>query len=469
MTLTLKIENYDVLEDGGPAQITVQGAGLTAGRGGTMDWVLPDPGRHISTRHFEVAFSNGAYFLTDVSTNGIFLKGQPYRLQGPHQIADNDRFQVGHYIVVASLGGSMPASAPAPSAFQPAPSPAAQAPLGGGDADPWSLGPSSHAPIDPSPRADHSAFEDFSSEFIVNPDPIAPPPMPPRAPDPAPQAAPHMPADAGASPFGAHTHIPGPAQTPPAAPLQSPPGQAPSASPFGAPPAGPSAAPQPEPPQPAAPGMAPAQPFQAPAPAPAAAPLASAGDPAAFARAFCEGAGLSPDLANSADSIAMARELGRTLRVATQELMALLQDRASAKQFTKSGDRTMMGATANNPLKFLPTPDQALTAMFLQPKDGFMHGADGLAEAFGDVRLHQSAVFAAIQPALAKLLMDISPEAIEEKSGSGLLGAGRKGKAWETFVERWDAKVEPHENGMLDVFLAHFAEAYAAAIANARQ
>lgn len=449
MTLTLKIENYDVLEDGGPAQVTVQGAGLTAGRGSSMDWVLPDPGRHISTRHFEIAFSNGAYFLTDVSTNGIFLKGQPYRLQGAHQIAENDRFQVGHYIVVAMLGGGAPAAPPPPSAFQPAPS--APAPMGG-DADPWSVGPASHAPIDPSPRADSSAFEDFSSEFIVNPDPIAPPPLPPRAPEPAPMAAPQAP---GASPFGAHTHVPGHVQSP-ATPAQVPSGIAPpqpapvpSASPFGA----------------AAPG-GPAQP--AAAPAPIAAPAAPVADPTAFARAFCEGAGLSPDLASSADSIEMARELGRTMRVATQELMALLQDRASAKQFTKSGDRTMMGATANNPLKFLPTPDQALTAMYLQPKDGFMHGADGLAEAFGDVRLHQSAVFAAIQPALAKLLVDISPEAIEEKSGSGLLGAGRKGKAWETFVERWDAKVEPHENGMLDVFLAHFAEAYAAAIANAR-
>lgn len=465
MTLTLKIENYDVLEDGGPAQITVQGSGLTAGRGGTMDWVLPDPGRHISTRHFEISFSNGAYFLTDVSTNGIFLKGQPYRLQGPHQIANNDRFQVGHYIVVALLGGSMPAAPTPPSAFQPAPSAPAAAPIGG-DADPWSLGPSSHTPIDPSPRADNSAFEDFASEFIVNPDPVAPPPLPPRAPEPAPMAAQPAPS---ASPFGAHTHFPGHEQAaapaafaPPAAspaPQPTPgavPGQAPSASPFGAAPAAPQPAPAPAP---------------APAQAPAAIPPAAApgADASAFMRAFCEGAGLSPDLASSANSLEVARELGRTMRVASQELMALLQDRASAKQFTKSGDRTMMGATANNPLKFLPTAEQALTAMYLQPKDGFMHGADGLAEAFGDVRLHQSAVFAAIQPALAKLLSDISPEAIEEKSGSGLLGAGRKGKAWETFVERWDAKVEPHENGMLDVFLAHFAEAYAAAIANAQK
>jgi type VI secretion system protein ImpI len=35
-----------------------------------------------------------------------------------------------------------------------------------------------------------------------------------------------------------------------------------------------------------------------------------------------------------------------------------------------------------------------------------------------------------------------------------------KARAWETFVQRWDAKTEAHENGMLDVFLMYFSEAY---------
>ena len=51
-----------------------------------------------------------------------------------------------------------------------------------------------------------------------------------------------------------------------------------------------------------------------------------------------------------------------------------------------------------------------------------------------------------------------------------MLGGGaNKKKAWDTYVERWDAKAGKHENGMLDVFLANFAESYAAAVAAARK
>ena len=156
------------------------------------------------------------------------------------------------------------------------------------------------------------------------------------------------------------------------------------------------------------------------------------------------------------------------MQQAAAELMALLQDRAAAKQFTRGGDRTMMGAANNNPLKFLPDPAQALEVMFLQPRDGFLTGGEGMTAALKDVKTHQMAVFAAIQPALIKLLEDLSPEAIEEATGAGLLAGGRR-KSWDEFVKRWDAKAANTENGMLDVFLRHFAESYAAAVAASRE
>jgi predicted component of type VI protein secretion system len=88
----------------------------------------------------------------------------------------------------------------------------------------------------------------------------------------------------------------------------------------------------------------------------------------------------------------------------------------------------------------------------------------------GDVRLHQAAVFAAIQPALARLLSDLAPEAIDDGGESaGMFGGQNKKRLWEIYVERWDAKAAAHENGMLDVFLSHFAESYAAAVDAARR
>ena len=205
--------------------------------------------------------------------------------------------------------------------------------------------------------------------------------------------------------------------------------------------------------------------------APSAAPTAAdKATPQAFLRAFCEGAGLPIDKLGNLMPETFAHELGRTMRIVASELMALLQDRATTKRFTKGGDRTMIGATNNNPLKFLPDAGQALEVMFLSPRDGFLKGGDGVASGLADVRLHQMAVFAAIQPALIKLLSDLAPEAIDDGSGGGLLGGGgNKKKAWDTYVERWDAKAGKHENGMLDVFLANFAESYAAAVAAARK
>lgn len=169
------------------------------------------------------------------------------------------------------------------------------------------------------------------------------------------------------------------------------------------------------------------------------------------------------------DPLELARELGQSLRVTTEELKALLGARAATKQFVKSGSRTMMGQTDNNPLKFMPDALQAMDVMYLNPRPGYLNGTSTLVEAFGDIKRHQTAVYSAIQPALARLLEDLSPEAIEKRTGGAasklaVVGGGKKSRNWEVFVERWDAKTHPYENGMLDVFLAYFAEAYDASI-----
>ncbi len=483
MTLTLRIQNYDVLQDGGPTFITVDKRGLHAGRSSSMDWVLPDPQRMISSHHFDIDYANGGYWMTDKSTNGVFLDGQRHRLEGAYQLKNGDRFQVGHYFVVVSLDGGGQAAAAPPAAAQPAPSYSDAA-------DPWSVDAPPSAPINPMPTPEPRRFEDFSGEFIGNPSPVAPA----AAPSPfgaAPAASPFGadPVAAAASPFGAAPAASGSpfGAAAPAAASGSPfGGAAPAASgsPFGAPPAAPSPfgaapppaaapvafgssdgafSPTPAPAPVAAPIAAPAAPPLAAAAPPAAATPTSAGNAQAIVRAFCEGAGLNPDAHLNMNAETLARELGKTMRVAASEMMNLLHDRATTKKFTKGGDRTMLGASDNNPLKFLPDSTQALEVMFMKPRDGFLKGGEGMAAAFADVRRHQTAVFAAIQPALIKLLSDLSPEAIEEEAGGGIMGGGKR-KAWETFVERWDAKTAKYENGMLDVFLAHFAEAYAAAV-----
>ena len=97
--------------------------------------------------------------------------------------------------------------------------------------------------------------------------------------------------------------------------------------------------------------------------------------------------------------------------------------------------------------------------MFGPSRAGFQRGPEAIREGFADVKRHQYAMNAAIQPALKRLLEDLSPEAIEGYLGKSAM-IGRKSRAWDTYVQRWDAKAHAHDNGLLDVFLAFFSEAY---------
>ena len=104
--LALRIENETTLPDGGPLGITVEGTrGIDIGRDQYLDWTLPDPSRFISGKHCEIRWHDGAYWLHDVSTNGTFLHGADGRLKAPHKLRDGDRFSIGHYIIVANVGG----------------------------------------------------------------------------------------------------------------------------------------------------------------------------------------------------------------------------------------------------------------------------------------------------------------------------------------------------------------------------
>jgi type VI secretion system FHA domain protein len=231
------------------------------------------------------------------------------------------------------------------------------------------------------------------------------------------------------------------------------------------------------PPQPrvAAPGFAipPSEPF-APQPAAPAPPLPSVSAPVATGQrravdmqalldAICRGAGLPAGSLTGNDPTRLGEDLGRCLRIATEEMMALLGARAAAKQFVKSASRTMIGGLNNSPLKFKPNATEALLTMFVQRPESYLPATAAFQTGFDDIKRHQTAVYAAMQPALARLLEDLSPEAIEERTTGGMMSS-KKSRAWETFVERWDAKTHPYENGMLDVFLAYFADAYDVAV-----
>jgi type VI secretion system protein ImpI len=52
-------------------QKTFKQAGGVIGRGEDCDWIIPDRKRHLSNHHALISYCDGAFFLTDTSSNGI--------------------------------------------------------------------------------------------------------------------------------------------------------------------------------------------------------------------------------------------------------------------------------------------------------------------------------------------------------------------------------------------------------------
>ena len=179
-------------------------------------------------------------------------------------------------------------------------------------------------------------------------------------------------------------------------------------------------------------------------------------------REIAKAAGIAPELLQSRDPHDVTAEIGAVLRITVEQLSLLLKARAAAKVLAKSANRTMIGAEDNNPLKFVPGTDDILEIMFARRRAGYLDAKHSIEDAFRDLKAHEIATYAAMQAALSRLLDDLSPEAIARKIPPASFSS-RKSQAWDALVATWRTMEDKHENGMLDVFLTYFAEAYAKA------
>lgn len=184
----------------------------------------------------------------------------------------------------------------------------------------------------------------------------------------------------------------------------------------------------------------------------------------AFLQKLAEAAGIPPQFLLQRDSAEVAAEIGAILRITVEQLSLLLKARAAAKVLAKNANRTMINTADNNPLKFIPGTDEMLEIMFARRRAGYLDAQRSIEDAFADLKTHEFATYSAMQAALARMLDDLSPEAIERKVPASSFGS-RKARAWDLLTATWGSKERAHENGMLDVFLAYFSEAYAKAAA----
>jgi type VI secretion system FHA domain protein len=400
-------------------QRRLTGGRLSIGRMPDNDWVLPDPERLLSKHHCLIEHRNGAWILTDTSTNGVYLDSSPVAVGpgGTATLRDGMRLKLGDYVLRVAVAGEAEFAAPLLGAT------ANESKRDLFD-DSWFKGKPLDAPA-------HPVRVDRGPAF-TRPDHI-----------PADQAALDLPRRAG--PFGDSLPLPArPAEEPtkPSPFLDTDWRGKPAPEPI-------AAAPVARPPIPE-----PSRPVPAPAPPPLA-PVSSS-DADRLLAAFLEGAGLSAADARGADAEALLRELGGRYKAMAGGLVELLVMRAMLKQ--ESGlERTLIAAADNNPLKLTATASEGVRWLVFPRGHGYLPPDQAIAAAIADLKSFLPAFVQAMQGALRSLLRRFDPAVLEQELADAsflerLASGGRKARFWELFKERYrDQAREAEQQFLRDV------------------
>jgi FHA domain-containing protein/type VI secretion system protein len=179
--------------------------------------------------------------------------------------------------------------------------------------------------------------------------------------------------------------------------------------------------------------------------------------------ALLRGLGL-PDLKLQRPAAEVAEIVGATLREATAGTIDVLMARAATKKESRI-DVTMLSALANNPLKFFPNANGALTQMLTGELPGYMPPAAAMAGAFDDLRAHELAVIAGMRAALSAVLERFDPVRFEAcLDGPSvldkMLSSSRKAKMWDRLVELYGDIVRETDDDLQQLYGEKFSEAY---------
>ena len=516
MLLTLRILTYRNQPVPPAPGVRFDEAGGNIGRSPDNALVLDDPSKYISRVHASVTARDGAFVLEDMGSNPSVVNDRPLGRGNGMALANGDRVLIGDYLLqaVVETRPAAPLLAPAPvnnaalPLFEPPPPPAPiqLPPLD--FAQPAQAAPVPAAlPAFLDPLAGAGILDVMPGEAAGSSDPLglnlfAPTPAallraaesdhvsPELAAMPRAASAPVLakpPAPAASSGGFAIPHDYDPlADFFPPAPAAAAPVQAPVSAPMAAPLPAPVAAAPTLPAQafdpadaditaliaePVSVTAAPAVPAPAPAPPASTRPPPAATDDAVMA-ALLRGLGL-PDLQLQRPATEVAEMVGAMLREATAGTIDVLMARALTKKESRI-EMTMLSVRANNPLKFFPNADAALTQMLTGAMAGYMAPVDAVTGAFDDLRAHELAVIAGMRAALGAVLHRFDPARIEARLAvptmmDKMLSANRKARMWDRLVELYGEIVREADDDLQRLYGEKFSEAYEEQVARLRQ
>ncbi|MFL6674174.1 MAG: type VI secretion system-associated FHA domain protein TagH [Massilia sp.] len=446
MSLTLRIQSYRKEPPAAPVERRFDRLGGTIGRAAGNDLELPDPGKYISRTHCKLDFVDGRYTLIDLGSNPSWLNDRPLGAGKSATLGDGDTLIIGDYVLQVGVDAEqapqpVPVFAPEyspghPFQAQPAAPPLQAAP---GYADPKdTLAGANILDTGAGMAASGSAGDPLGLDLFG-----------------------HDGAAAGALAFRG-------SEPDHAAPERVPMEAAAVASPFQAPAAVSAAPPQaliPDDYDPLADFLPPrlqAAPAAA-SPAPRPAPPAAAVPEGEVLQALLRGLGLA-DLKLAGPPAETAELVGAMLREATAGTMAVLLARAMTKRESRL-ELTVMGAQANNPLKFFPDAESALAQMLTNAMAGYMPPLKSFGSAFDDLKAHEMAVIAGMRAALAGVLARFNPAVIEQRMEpegvmDKVLASSRKARMWDRMVALYDEIAREAEDDFQRLFGERFSAAY---------
>lgn len=184
--------------------------------------------------------------------------------------------------------------------------------------------------------------------------------------------------------------------------------------------------------------------------------------------AFLQGAGV-PDLqvpgGLTPETMNM---LGQLLREATQGTLDLLLARATIKREVRA-DMTMIVGRENNPLKFSPNVETALTHLLAPQMRGFLPPIEAMKDAYDDLRSHQLGFMAGMRAALTAVLQRFDPESLERRLTQksvmdSVLPMNRRAKLWDLFESLYRDIATEAEDDFHTLFGREFVRAYQAQV-----
>jgi FHA domain-containing protein len=182
--------------------------------------------------------------------------------------------------------------------------------------------------------------------------------------------------------------------------------------------------------------------------------------------ALLRGTGVSDISVPGGMTPALMEDVGAVMRETMQGLLDLLAARAQAKAEVRA-DATVIVASDNNPLKFSPGLDAALSHLLVPRGKGFMSPLRSLADARASLRTHQEGFVAGMRAALTAVLARFDPAKLEQRAaessgGSSFLPMNHKAKLWTLYEELYGQIAKEAETDFHFLFGEEFLRAYQA-------